>query len=132
MPASAVSKWPPREVSALRYKLDELTDLVRTTASTDSQEVRDWLARVLVVRSCGYLEQVVLESCRGYIHGLSGGPVRSFGRSWLDRGRNPDPAALILLVGRFDAQWANDLMEFFEADDQRLHREISFLVDRRN
>ncbi|MEA2232138.1 MAG: hypothetical protein QOD83_1954 [Solirubrobacteraceae bacterium] len=35
-------------------------------------------------------------------------------------------------MGRFDSAWANDLVDFFEADDQRLQREIAFLVDRRN
>src|SRR5712671_4406915 len=108
MSSLQVTQWPPREVSDLRRKLDELVELVRQPSEDVRQEVRDWLARLLVVRSCGYLEQTVLEACRGYVHGRSGGPARTFGRSWLDRGRNPTPEALVLLVGRFDATWANE------------------------
>jgi hypothetical protein len=132
MPAVVVTQWPPREVTELRHKLDELAELVRQPYAGQPQEVRDWLARVLVVRSCGYLEQTTLEVCRGYVHGRSGGPVRAFGRSWLERGSNPTPDALIALVGRFDATWAANLHEVLEDDDQRLYREVSFLVDRRN
>jgi hypothetical protein len=126
-----VTQWPPREVTALRRKLDELVGIVRAPLS-ESQEVRDWLARVLVVRSCGYLEQTVLEACRGFVHAKSGGPVRAFGHSWLEFGRNPKPDELVTLVARFDTTWAGDLLDVLEADDQRLHREVSFLVDRRN
>jgi hypothetical protein len=132
MPASAVTQWPPRLVTELRHKLDELADLVRQPYAGEPQEVRDWLARLLVVRSCGYVEQTILEVCRGYVHGRSGGPVRAFGRSWLERGSNPTPDALLELVGRFDATWAANLQDFLEEEDQRLHREVSFLVDRRN
>jgi hypothetical protein len=39
---------------------------------------------------------------------------------------------LVTLVARFDTTWAGDLLDVLEADDQRLHREVSFLVDRRN
>jgi hypothetical protein len=132
MPFLATPQWPPREVTDVRGKLDELIKLVTQPYAGEPQEVRDWLARLLVVRCCGYLEQTVLETCRGFIHGRSGGPARTFGRSWLDRGRNPTPEALVLLVGRFDATWANELSDLFDADDQRLRREVAFLVDRRN
>ncbi len=132
MPPSVVSRWPPREVTDLSRKLEELAELVRRPHDEASQEVRDWLARVLVVRSCGFLEQTVLEVCRAYLRGRSSGPVGAFGRSWLERGRNPNPDALVALVGRFDATWAGDLEEVLQADDERLHREVAFLVDRRN
>lgn len=132
MPASSVIPWPPREIEELRRKLDELSELVRKPYVDEPQDVRDWLARILVVRSCGYLEQTVLEASRGYVQARSGGPTRAFARSWLGRGKNPTPETLIAHVGRFDANWAENLREFLEADDEGLHREISFLVDRRN
>src|SRR3954453_8582903 len=128
----AASEWPPRQVSLLRGRLEELCQLVSTPQDALPHAARDWLARFLVVRSCGFLEQTVLQVCRGYVSERSGGPVRTFSQSWLERSPNPSPSALTLLAGRFDAAWADDLMELLEADDQRLQREIEFLVDRRN
>lgn len=128
----AVEQWPPRGVTDLRRRLSELKELVASSQHDTPQETGDWLARLLVVRSCGYLEQMVMYSVRGYLAGRSAGPVRAFGQSWLERGRNPTPEWLTELVGRFDAQWSADLVEFLEADDQRLRREVAFLVDRRN
>jgi hypothetical protein len=132
MATAVFTEWPPREVTILRGRLEELTELVAAPAADVSQEVRDWLARLLVVRSCGFLEQTVVHVCRGYLAGRSGGPVRSFGHSWLERGGNPSPDALAMLTGRFDSGWANELAELLEANDQTLQREVAFLVDRRN
>lgn len=124
--------WPPRELANLERRLDELIRLTRTNDRGVSDEIRGWLARLLVVRSCGYLEQVANEVFRSYIDAKSGGMVRSFARSWLERSNNPTPKNLLEAVGRFDALLQQDLYELLEVDDQRLHREISFLVDRRN
>jgi hypothetical protein len=52
--------------------------------------------------------------------------------SWLDRSKNPSPDNLLNLVGRFDLALVDDLKALLEADDQRLHRELSLLVDRRH
>ena len=127
------SQWPPREVLTLRQRLDALSDLVEKPSHYEvPQDALEWLARLLVVRSCGYLEQAILEVLRAYISARSGGPPRTFAHSWLERGSNPTPDALALLAGRFDTTWSNELIDLLEADDQRLHREVSFLVDRRN
>ena len=91
-----------------------------------------WLTRFLVVRTCGYLEQVTHEIARAYIAEKSGGMVRSFAISWMDTSRNPSPDNLLTLVGRFDANLADELRSIFVADDQRLSRELSLLVDRRH
>lgn len=116
-------------------KLDDLADAgmrVPHPYPEAPHEVRDWLARLLVVRSRGYLEQTVLEELRGYVHRRSGGPGRAFGRSWLERGRNPSPEALTTRVRRFDAEWSSHLIELLEEHDQRIRREVAFRVDRRN
>jgi hypothetical protein len=131
MGGTSVLEWPPREVSALRRRLDELAALVETREPL-LQEARDWLSRLLVIRSSGYLEQAVVEVGRGYIAAKSGGPARSFAHSWLERSANPTPEALLVLAGRFDPGWSSELDGLLEADDQRLLREVSFLVDRRN
>jgi RiboL-PSP-HEPN len=120
-------------VTSLRQKLEELALLVEDPQGQHvPHDASDWLARFLVVRSCGYLEQTIAEVVHAYLRGRSGGPVRAFATSWMERSRNPTPEALLVLTGRFDSVWSSDLQTFLEADDQRLAREISFLVDRRN
>jgi hypothetical protein len=129
---AAVTHWPPREVTEIRRRLDELEQLVRVPVDEVSQDARDWLARLLVIRSCGYVEQTVIAVGRGYLSGRSSGPAKSFGDSWLDRGPNPSPSALAALTGRFDSSWAVQLGELLDEGDQRLHRDMAVLVDRRN
>jgi hypothetical protein len=119
-------------VLLLRQRLDELSALVAAPVTDMADDVRGWLARLLVVRSCGYLEQSVVSACRGYVDGRSGGPVRAFGASFLMRSSNPSAAGLQALVGRFDARWSEELEELLDADDERLRRDLGFLVDRRH
>lgn len=131
--SAVVQVWPPLAITTSSEKLDDLTTLVEERRrQADSDGVPEWLARLLVVRSCGYLEQVVSEVARVYIGARSAGYVKSFARSSVPEGRNPGPAYLLEWVGRFDANLALDLGAMLEADDQRLHRELAFLVDRRN
>jgi hypothetical protein len=127
-----VLRWPPLEVVALERRLNELAELVGSKNEHISEEVRSWLARLLLVRSCGYLEQVVVEVQRAYVRGKSGGLVRSFALTWLERTRNPTPDTLLESLGRFDSDLRDDFQNFLEREDSRLHRELSFLVDRRN
>lgn len=129
----AVTRWPPSQVTALRQTLDDLADLLDDQMrKSDSELVTRWLARLLVVRSCGYLEQVVFEVTRAFIVGKSGGLVRTFAQTWIPEGRNPASGFLVEWVGRFDDAMAADLQGTLEADDERLGRELAFLVDRRN
>lgn len=124
--------WPPSLVIELRSGLDALAQAVRDRPDARSDEEHIWLTRFLVVRTCGYLEQVSHEAAREYIQGKAGGMVRSFAMSWMERSRNPTPDRLLELVGRFDSSIRDDLKALLDADDQRLHRELSMLVDRRN
>lgn len=123
--------WPPRQVTLLERKLDELVAQTSSGAGI-SEEIRGYLARFLVVRACGYLEQVAIEVVRGYVDARSGGPVRAFARSWLEKSRNPSPSNLLEILGRLDVLWQQELYDLLEGDDQRLLRELSFLVDRRH
>lgn len=126
-------QWPPWSVTSLKQKLDALEVLATAPPKNPGDEdVVGYLSRFLVVRSCGYLEQVSLEVCRGYITGKSGGLVRAFAHSWLEKSRNPSPENLEELVGRFNANLVDDFRALLDRDDQVLRRELSFLVDRRN
>jgi hypothetical protein len=127
-----VQRWPPWEVTSLEAQLQSLVDVVESMTGEELREARDLLSRLLVVRACGYLEQSVVEVARAYVDHRAGGPVRSFSRSWMERSRNPTPEALEEFVGRFDAVYAEELTTLLDDQDQRLRRELHFMVDRRN
>ncbi len=127
----APKRWPPWAVSSLEKDLDRLVEAVRAGDSRDVDE-QIWLTRFLVVRACGYLEQVVQEVVTGYIHGRAGGTVRSFSLSWINKSRNPSLENLLDIVGRFDGDWHDELQEMLDANDGHLKHELSVLVSRRH
>ncbi len=128
-----VERWPPTSVLSLKQSLDELGDIVATVnREGDAHGEASWLARFLVVRSCGYLEQVILQAGLALTHERSGGPVRSFSLSWFPTHRNPSPEQIVEWVGRFDSEWSAELREILDAEDEEIQRELSLLVDRRN
>ena len=113
--------------------LQRLRQLVDTPSVYGIEaETLGWLSRLLIVRSCGYLEQAVIACARGYVDERAGGLVRAFSRTWLERTSNPSPAALMALAGRFDQNLREELEELLEADDQRLLKELHILVNLRN
>ncbi|MFC8917848.1 HEPN domain-containing protein [Streptomyces sp. NPDC057116] len=126
------SSWPPRNVVALRQAIEPLADWVKNTPASRTDDEKIWLVRFFVVRTCGYLEQVVYECARAYVDGKSGGPVRSFSQSWIARSRNPSPENMLELAGRFGGQFEDSLRSLLDDDDQRLYRELALLVDRRH
>ncbi|MFI6781966.1 HEPN domain-containing protein [Micromonospora sp. NPDC050276] len=124
--------WPPRNLYGLKLQLDALADAVgeRPRHRTDDEQV--WLTRFLVVRTCGYLEQVVYEAAREHVRQKSGGRVRTLALSWIERTRNPTPENLLDLISRFGDDFFNELESILDEDDKRLRRELKLLVDRRN
>jgi len=133
--AVAVSRWPPATVVSLHQALEELaalTEEVRRRDSNESDREASWLARLLVVRSCGYLEQVISDVGMSLIEARSGGESKSFGLSWFPPKRNPSSEQIIQWVGRFQPDWASELQELLEDNDEELGRELSLLLDRRN
>jgi hypothetical protein len=128
-----VNTWPPWSVTSLKHNLDQLAELLaEPKVRTLDPDIQPWLSRLLVVRTCGYLEQVAAEVCRYFINGRSGGLVRVFASSWMERSRNPSPENLLALIGRFDADMSYEFESMLNNDDGRLKRELSLLVDRRN
>lgn len=130
----AIDRWPPLGVLRLRRTLDDVCRLVKHPEYDldKNLEAHQALCRFLVVRSCGYLETSTVEICRAYVYAKSGGPVRSFAHSWLERSGNPKPEYLIQFIGRFDMAMANEFERFIADDDGRIKRDIDFLVSRRN
>lgn len=127
------SQWPPWDVTSSLRNLQLLREIVNDPRSFGVEaEPLGWLSRLLIVRSCGYLEQSVFECARGFVQAKSGGLIRSFSLTWLERTRNPKPDALEELAGRFDALLRDELQLFLDQDDARLRRNLYALVERRN
>ena len=124
--------WPSLEITNLARSLNDLGTLVRASNRERGEDVDAALARFLVVRTCGYIEQVVDECCKAYIRSRSDPRCAAFGASWFGRGRNPNNEALVSLVRRFDSGWATDLENLMNENDEFIARELAFLVDRRN
>lgn len=128
--------WPPFEVLSSLQKLQALQSLVEQPQDEQGEtlpfEAIGWLSRLLVVRACGHLEQVVRVCTRAYVDEKSGGPVRLFGLSWLEKSRNPSQSALEELLTRFDEGWCKDFTNFLTVDDERLHRDLASAIDKRN
>jgi hypothetical protein len=130
---TSVVRWPPTGVLALANSLNELAEIVgEISRNGDADREVAWLAKLLVVRSCGYLEQVMLQVGLGLTEAKSGGPVRSFALSWYPTYRNPSPDQVVNWVGRFDPEWSIELREILDAEDELIARELALLVDRRN
>jgi len=121
--------WPPRQIARLQSQLNELAHLASTTSDDDA---RPFLARLLVIRSSGYLEQTAFEVFRYYISACSGGQVKSFAHTWVEKTRNPSAHNLEEMVGRFDAEWREQFGAFLDDQDERLRRELAFLINTRN
>lgn len=124
--------WPHLTITNLTRALDSLEATVKNDGPGRADDVNAALARFLVVRTCGYLEQVVEECCKAYLSSKSCPRSASFASSWLGTGRNPSSHKLVDLVTKFDANWAEELDALLKADDEKLHRELAFLVNRRN
>lgn len=123
--------WPPWAVTSLEKQLDALADAVRVDKDRDIEE-QIWLTRFLVIRTCGYLEQVVQETVTGYLHERAGGTIKSFSLSWMSKSRNPSPDNLLDIVGKFDSSWRVELQNLLDANGKHLNNELHVLVQRRH
>lgn len=128
----AVDRWPPFAVTSLTKNLNVLQELTRDVEKNLEPESRSWLAKLLVIRSAGIIEQTVAECSRAYVYSRSGGWVQSFAHSWLERTKNPSPENLQQFLGRFDQKLCDEFHLFLTDDSERLYRDLAFLVDRRN
>lgn len=124
--------WPTREMLNLDRSFKELERLVKDIQVSEEPEKAAALSRFLVVRTCGFLEQMVEKSCVAYLESKSDFRSASFSRSWFGSGANPTPNKLVTLVSKFDPAWSAELEDLFKRNDELLLREINFLVDRRN
>lgn len=128
---ATVRPWPPRRLLLLESQLDQLAGAVKDT-STRSDADQVWLSRFLLVRACGFLEQVVHETIVEHLRQRSGGTARAFALSWMTRSRTPSPENLYNLLNRLDQSMEDQLRELMNDDDGHYYRELSMLVHRRH
>ena len=130
----ATNTWPPASVKTLEGQylrlLDSVGDREKQKLREDDDQI--WLTRFLIIRSSGFLEQVSYECVRAYISEKSGGLVRTFAHSWVERTRNPSVDNLVTLLGRFDTDLQERFVAFLEEDDGRRRQDLFLLVSRRN
>lgn len=131
---SSHTTWPPAQIARLERRFNELESVVgdasRVSERPDEEQI--WLTRFLVVRSAGYLEQVVYETARGYVLAKCYGMVSTFARSWIERTRNPSPSNLLELCRRFDVSLAERFDQYLDEDHELRRQDLALLIQRRN
>lgn len=124
--------WPSHVLAESRRRLSELRSELDALPEVTSAEVEQALSRFLVVRACGHLEFTFEEAFCAYAESRASPSVANYVRSGFFRGSNPNPSRLTVTLGKLDPALAAPIVSLLEGDDQRLSRELSFLVDRRN
>lgn len=125
-------RWPPPDLLELERSLDELASSVdeRPEHRTIDEEV--WLTRFLIVRSCGYLEQVMHRCAMGHLEANSYGTAKSYSLSWLSRSINPSADNIRSTLGRFDQGFVDEFDRLLSERDNELHNNLSALVAKRH
>lgn len=124
--------WPPQGINPLRKDLDELALAVQNPSDGRSDDEQVWLTRFLVVRTCGFLEQVLHKCVIGHIEAKSAGMSRSFALSWLERSINPSVGNVLTTLGRFDQNLADEFQEMLDDGDGTLNNDLHALVTKRH
>lgn len=125
------SSWPTLEMQASRQRLEDLRRLVME-APAEPPDVGAQLARFLVVRSTGYIE-VTFETCiKHFAEAKSHPAIARHVAAGLFRGRNPRPDVLVERIKTLSETWAAELLAYLAEEDDRVKRELEFMVDRRN
>lgn len=123
--------WPSHELTESRRRLQSLRDELNALDGANAG-VEQALSRFLVVRACGHVEFTFEEAFCCYAAAKASPAVASFVRSQFFRGSNPHADRLADILRRLDPGRATRFVEYIDAEDQRMRRELGFLIDRRN
>lgn len=128
---TSLPRYSGKAAAAIQRLRQDIDGLFQRCDELDPEaEVAADVTRYICVRVCGYLERALTEVARSHCEGSSGGPVRLFALSWLERSPNPRREELLHFVGRFDRAWAQELEALLE-DDERGNR-VNALLGIRN
>lgn len=125
-------RWPPSDLVKLEQSLDELANSIRNRPIGRSDDEQIWLTRFLIVRSCGYLEQVLYRCAIQHLEARSGGTARSFSLSWLNRSINPSVDNVRVTLGRFDQAIVDEFEKMLNENGGELNNDLSALVTKRH
>ena len=90
------------------------------------------MSRFLVVLGCGHIEFTSDEAFCAFAESKSSPVIATFVRTQFFRGANPGPTRISDTLRKREPVRADRFDEFVDDCDERLSRELSFLVDRRN
>lgn len=124
--------WPPRDLRELERSLDELASSVEERPEHRTIDEQIWLTRFLIVRSCGYLEQVMHRCAIGHLEANSYGTGKSYSLSWLNRSINPSADNIRVTLGRFDQGFVDEFDQMLSEHDNELNNNLSVLVVKRH
>lgn len=133
------SEWPPYEVVSSKHQLGllrqhvlEIRDMESKVKRENDTDTLSWLGRLLVIRSCGHLEKVMLTCAKKYIESKSGGYVQTFALNSISRSLNPTENNMVKFLGLFDNEWADGLKSWLDLEDEKLRRDLAWAVSTRN
>lgn len=124
--------WPSHALNASRSLLEDLRDEVDSLEVDASSSTEQALTRFLVIRSCGHIEFTFDEAFCSFAESKASPSVASFIRTQFFRGAGPTPDRILGTLRKLEPTKADRMEQLIDKDDQRLRRELSFLVDRRN
>ena len=125
-------RWPPPDLRLLEKSLDELAASIREGPDHRTIDEQAWLTRFLIVRSCGYLEQVMHRCAMGHLEAKSYGTARSYSLSWLGRSINPSVENIRSTLGRFDQNFVDEFEQMLAEQDNELSNDLGALVTKRH
>jgi hypothetical protein len=125
-------RWPPSDLLYLERSLDELAESVRERPEHRTVDEQVWLVRFLIVRSCGYLEQVMHRCAMGHLQETSYGTARSYSLSWLSRSINPSVENIRNTLGRFDAGFVEEFESMLLEGAGELSNDLGALITKRH
>ncbi|MBX3100567.1 MAG: hypothetical protein KF761_13430 [Salinibacterium sp.] len=124
--------WPSHILATSRQRLAELQLEVDSLPSDVSVATEQAMTRFLVVRACGHIEFTFDEAFCSYAESKSSPPIAAFVRSQFFRGSNPSAERIEVGLRKLDPARADRFVLLIDAEDQKVRRELGFLVDRRN
>lgn len=134
LPPPGRGEWPPETVRLAERQLDELEAVVRHPPLGTTDDVDGVLARFLVIRACGYLEQTLDLVLRAYIEAHANARVAAYTAAVRarSRGSNPNPNNVSEILRSLDPTWGTEFTLMLNEDSQRMRTELTFMVESRN
>ena len=124
--------WPSHDISESRRKLKDLKATLEVVDPTISNELRNPLLRLLVVRACGHLELTFIDSFCSFAESRSNEMVANFVRKSFSKGLNPRKIRLVGTLEKLDPSFASALNAYLDEAGKVRSELLETLVSTRN